>query len=205
MLQTREGRSDTNHQKAKDLLESLLQADIVKFVHFLLDVINVLSILSHVNQNRNSSIADIFATLESTLEMLRIYQTRWGVRDDLRVYPTRQMDLGNHFLGVFARNCPLGGFFFPPQTRAKRTPGRFSHTLSGNCLLGGKRNISDVRNLVLTHLIKRLRGCFRDVNQDVVKAATTGSFKLWPAKINQGNVWTRALNLLFFDCLYTCL
>lgn len=73
MLQTREGRSDTNHQKAKDLVESLLQADIVKCVHFLLDITDVLSILSRVNQNRNSSIADILATLESTLEMLRIY------------------------------------------------------------------------------------------------------------------------------------
>lgn len=76
MLQADEGRSDTNHQKAKDLLEFLLQADIVKFIHFLVDVINILSILSRVNQNRNSSIADIFATLESTLEMLKIYQTR---------------------------------------------------------------------------------------------------------------------------------
>lgn len=75
-LQTDEGGSDTSHQKAKELLDVLLQADIVKFVHFLVDVINVLSLLSHVIQNRNSSIADIFATLESTLEMLRIYQTR---------------------------------------------------------------------------------------------------------------------------------
>ncbi|NIG59413.1 zinc finger protein [Pontoporia blainvillei] len=146
MLQTREGRSDTNHQKAKDLVESPLQADIVKFVHFLLDVTDVLSILSRVNQNRNSSIADIFATLESTLEMLRIYQTRPGPKE-----------------------CPVDSV---------------TH-FQGNCLLAGKQNISDVRNVVLTHLIKRLRGCFRDVNQDVVKAATTGSFKLWPAKINQ--------------------
>lgn len=76
MLQTHEDRRDTGHQTAKELLEPLLQADIVKFVHFLVDVINVLSILSRVNQDRNSSIADIFATLESTLEMLRIYQTR---------------------------------------------------------------------------------------------------------------------------------
>lgn len=76
MLQTEESRSNSSHQKAEELLESLLQADIVKFVHFLVDVVNVLSILSHVNQNRNSSIADVFATLESTLEMLQIYQTR---------------------------------------------------------------------------------------------------------------------------------
>ncbi|XP_044788545.2 sperm flagellar protein 2 isoform X2 [Bubalus bubalis] len=140
-----ESRSDSSHQKAKELLESLLQADVVKFVHFLVDVINVLSILSHVNQNRNSSIADIFATLESTLEMLQIYQTRPGPKE-------RGMDSVTHF--------------------------------HGNCL-GGKGNISDVRNMVLTHLIKKLRGCFRDANQDVVKATTIGSFKLWPAKINQ--------------------
>lgn len=206
MLQTREGRSDTNHQKAKDLVESLLQADIVKCVHFLLDVTDVLSILSRVNQNRNSSIADIFATLESTLEMLRIYQTRWGVRDDLRVYPTRQMDLGNNLLGALAHNCLLGGFFFPlPRPGPKERPVDSVTHFQGNCLLAGKRNTSDVRNMVLTHLIKRLRGCFRDVNQDVVKAAATGSFQLRPAKINQANVWTPALNLLFFDCLYTCL
>lgn len=79
MLQAVEGRNDTSHQKANELLELLLQADIVKFVHFLVDVINVLSILSRVNQNRSSSIADVFATLESTLEMLRMYKTRWGI------------------------------------------------------------------------------------------------------------------------------
>ncbi|XP_070630870.1 sperm flagellar protein 2 isoform X3 [Bos indicus] len=140
-----ESRSDSSHQKAKELLESLLQADVVKFVHFLLDVVNVLSILSHVSQNRNSSIADIFATLESTLEMLQIYQTRPGPKE-------RGVDSVTHF--------------------------------HGNCL-GGKGNISDVRNMVLTHLIKKLRGCFRDANQDVVKATMIGSFKLWPAKINQ--------------------
>ncbi|XP_042089813.1 sperm flagellar protein 2 isoform X2 [Ovis aries] len=142
---TEESRSNSSHQKAEELLESLLQADIVKFVHFLVDVVNVLSILSHVNQNRNSSIADVFATLESTLEMLQIYQTRPGPKE-------RGVDSVTHF--------------------------------HGNCL-GGKGNISDVRNIVLTHLIKRLRGCFRDANQDVVKATTIGSFKLWPAKINQ--------------------
>ncbi|KAK2492976.1 hypothetical protein MC885_017740, partial [Smutsia gigantea] len=140
-----EGRSDTNHQKAKDLLEFLLQADIVKFIHFLVDVINILSILSRVNQNRNSSIADIFATLESTLEMLRIYQTRPGPKE-------RRVDSVTHF--------------------------------HGNCL-GGKGNISDVRNTVLTLLIKRLKSCFKDASEDVVKATTIGSFKLWPAKINQ--------------------
>lgn len=79
MLQAGEGKSDTSQKKSKELLESLLQADIVKFAHFLLDVINVLSILSGVSKNRNSSIADIFATLESMLEMLQRYQTRWEV------------------------------------------------------------------------------------------------------------------------------
>eukprot|EP00071_Canis_lupus_P040082 XP_022273639.1 zinc finger protein 862-like [Canis lupus familiaris] len=140
-----EGRSDTSHQKAKELLGFLLQANIVKFIHFLVDVINVLSILSRVNQNRNSSIADVFATLESTLEMLRIYQTRPGPKE-------RWVDSVTHF--------------------------------HGNCL-GGKGDISDVRRVVLTHLIKRLQGCFRDASQDVLKATMIGSFKLWPAKINQ--------------------
>ncbi|XP_045296364.1 uncharacterized protein LOC123577953 [Leopardus geoffroyi] len=145
MLQAVEGRNDTSHQKANELLEFLLQADIVKFVHFLVDVINVLSILSHVNQNRNSSIADVFASLESTLEMLRMYKTRPGPKE-------RQVDSATHF--------------------------------HGNCL-GGKGNISDVRSTVLTHLVKRLQGCFRDASQDVVKATVIGSFKLWPTKINQ--------------------
>lgn len=76
MLQTDEDGSDTSHLKAKELLEFLLQADMVKFVHFLVDVINALSILSRVGKNRNSSIADVFATVASTLEMLSIYQTR---------------------------------------------------------------------------------------------------------------------------------
>uniref|UniRef100_A0A667FVX1 Sperm flagellar 2 n=2 Tax=Lynx canadensis TaxID=61383 RepID=A0A667FVX1_LYNCA len=140
-----EGRNDTSHQKANELLEFLLQADIVKFVHFLVDVINVLSILSRVNQNRNSSIADVFASLESTLEMLRMYKTRPGPKE-------RQVDSATHFHGN---------------------------------RLGGKGNISDVRSTVLTHLVKRLQGCFRDASQDVVKATVIGSFKLWPTKINQ--------------------
>lgn len=76
MLQEGEERSDTSQQKAKDLLELLLQGSTVKFAHFLVDVINVLSILSRVSQNRNSSIADISATIESTLKMLQMYQTR---------------------------------------------------------------------------------------------------------------------------------
>uniref|UniRef100_A0A2I2YAI9 Sperm flagellar 2 n=1 Tax=Gorilla gorilla gorilla TaxID=9595 RepID=A0A2I2YAI9_GORGO len=139
------GKSDTSQKKPKELLESLLQADIVKFAHFLLDVMNVLSILSCVNKNRNSSIADIFATLESTLEMLQMYQTRLGPKE-------RMVDSATHF--------------------------------HGNCLRG-KENISAVRNIVLTHLIKRLQGCFRDASQNVVRATVIGSFKLWPTKINQ--------------------
>ncbi|XP_027630683.1 E3 SUMO-protein ligase KIAA1586-like [Tupaia chinensis] len=140
-----EDRSDISQQKAKELLELLLQADIVKFAHFLVDVINVLSILSRVSQNRNSSIADIFATLESTLEILQMYQTRPGPKE-------RRVDSVTHFHGNHLR---------------------------------GKENISAVRNMVLTHLIKRLQGCFRDVSQDVVRATMIGSFKLWPTKINQ--------------------
>ncbi|XP_013370455.1 PREDICTED: sperm flagellar protein 2 isoform X2 [Chinchilla lanigera] len=124
-LQTDDNSRSTGQHKARELLDRLLQADVVKFAHFLLDVINVLSILSCVNQNRNSSIADIFATLEATLEMLQIYQTR------------------------------------------------------------GKGNISAVRNVVITHLVKRLQGCFRDASPDVVKATIIGSFKLWPTRINQ--------------------
>lgn len=76
MLQTDEDGSNTSHPNAKELLEFLLQADMVKFVHFLVDVINALSILSRVGKNRNSSIADVFATVVSTLEMLSTYQTR---------------------------------------------------------------------------------------------------------------------------------
>lgn len=52
MLQTEESRSTAVIRKPKNSLESLLQADIVKFVHFLVDVVNVLSILSHVNQEQ---------------------------------------------------------------------------------------------------------------------------------------------------------
>ncbi|XP_076973076.1 sperm flagellar protein 2 isoform X4 [Tamandua tetradactyla] len=92
-----EGRSDANEQKAKELLKLLLHANTVKFAHFLVDVIKVLSILSHVTQSRNSSIADIFATLESTLEMLRIYQTRPGPQE-------RIVDSLTHFHG----NCLSG-------------------------------------------------------------------------------------------------
>ncbi|XP_060047846.1 sperm flagellar protein 2 [Erinaceus europaeus] len=140
-----EGTSEASHQKVKELLRFLLQADIIKFVHFLMDVINVLSILSFENRNRSSSIADVFATLESTLEMLKIYQTRPGPKE-------RTIDLVTHF--------------------------------HGNCLVG-KGNISDVRNKVLALLIKRLKDCFRDASQDVIKATMIGSFKLWPVRINQ--------------------
>lgn len=66
----------------------------------------------------------------------------------------------------------------------------------GNCLRG-KENISAVRNIVLTHLIKRLQGCFRDASQNVARATVIGSFKLWPTKINQGNLYVLTLNLLF--------
>ncbi|XP_049718119.1 sperm flagellar protein 2 isoform X5 [Elephas maximus indicus] len=103
------------------------------------------AIAQQLHSNRNSSIADIFATLESTLEMLRMYQSRPGPKE-------RRVDSVTQFHGNNLR---------------------------------GKGNISAVRNVVLTHLIKRLRGCFQDASQDVVKASTIGSFKLWPRKINQ--------------------
>lgn len=76
VLQADKGKNDTNQQKANELLDLLLQADIIKFAHFLMDIISVLSVLSRACQNRNSSIADIFTTLESTLKMLQIYQSR---------------------------------------------------------------------------------------------------------------------------------
>lgn len=123
MLQTGEDRSDTGHEETKEILELLFQADIVKFVHFLVDVINVLGILSHVSQNRNSSIADVFATLESTLEMLRMYQTRWGERDDLR-------DLGNHLPGTFSCNGLLEGSCFSPDQGPKNVGWIQSHTFT---------------------------------------------------------------------------
>lgn len=76
VLQAEKGKNDTNQQKANELLDLVLQADIIKFAHFLMDIISVLSVLSRASQNRNSSIADVFATLESTLELLQIYQSR---------------------------------------------------------------------------------------------------------------------------------
>ncbi|XP_043831005.1 sperm flagellar protein 2 [Dromiciops gliroides] len=78
-----EGRSTSDHQKASELLQFLLQAEVVRFAHFLLDVINVLSILSRVNQDRNSSIGDVFATLQSTLGTLSMYKKRPGPKERL--------------------------------------------------------------------------------------------------------------------------
>ncbi|XP_039767432.1 zinc finger protein 862-like [Ornithorhynchus anatinus] len=71
-----EGGSVSGDQKAKGLLKLLLNAEVFRFAHFLLDVINVLGILSRVNHDRNSSIADVFATLQSTLETLNMYRSR---------------------------------------------------------------------------------------------------------------------------------
>ncbi|KAK9408608.1 sperm flagellar protein 2 [Crotalus adamanteus] len=78
-----EESGSSNQQKAKDLLKLLLKTDIVKFSHFLLDVINVLNILSRVAHNPNTSIADVFATIQSTLEILQMYQKRSGPRERL--------------------------------------------------------------------------------------------------------------------------
>ncbi|XP_021234980.1 sperm flagellar protein 2 isoform X4 [Numida meleagris] len=82
----------SNRQKVKGLLYLLLKMDIVKFSHFLLDVINVLNILSRVTLDHSSSIADIFATMQSTVETLQMYQTRAGPKE-------RLMETIQHFHG----------------------------------------------------------------------------------------------------------
>ncbi|XP_036602308.1 sperm flagellar protein 2 [Trichosurus vulpecula] len=92
-----EGRSTSDPQKATELLQFLLQAEVVRFAHFLLDVINVLSILSRVNQDRNSSIGDIFATLQSTLGTLSMYKKRPGPKERLAESATHFH--GNQLLG----------------------------------------------------------------------------------------------------------
>ncbi|XP_074876000.1 zinc finger protein 862-like [Buteo buteo] len=135
----------SNRQKVKGLLHLLLRMEIVKFSHFLLDVINVLNILSRVTLDHNSSIADVFATVQSTLETLHMYQTRAGPKE-------RLMETIQHFHGY---------------------------------QLVGNGNISAVRTKVLTNLVKRLRDCFCDASQDVLRATTIGSFKLWPHKMKQ--------------------
>ncbi|XP_029860545.1 sperm flagellar protein 2 isoform X2 [Aquila chrysaetos chrysaetos] len=135
----------SNRQKVKGLLHLLLRMEIVKFSHFLLDVISVLNILSRVTLDHNSSIADIFATVQSTLETLHMYQTRPGPKE-------RLMETVQHFHGY---------------------------------QLVGNGNISAIRTKVLTNLVKRLRDCFCDASQDVLRATTIGSFKLWPHKMKQ--------------------
>ncbi|KAM6035510.1 sperm flagellar protein 2 isoform 2-T2 [Theristicus caerulescens] len=135
----------SNRQKVKGLLHLLLRMEIVKFSHFLLDVINVLNILSRVTLDHNSSIADIFATMQSTLETFHMYQTRAGPKE-------RLMETTQHFHGY---------------------------------QLAGNGNISAVRTKVLSNLGKRLRDCFCDASQDVLRATTIGSFKLWPDKMKQ--------------------
>ncbi|XP_014809464.1 PREDICTED: sperm flagellar protein 2 [Calidris pugnax] len=140
----RDSRS-LNWQKVKGLLQLLLRMEIVKFSHFLLDVINVLNILSRVTLDHNSSIADIFATVQSTLETLHMYQTRGGPKE-------RLVEAIQHFHGY---------------------------------QLAGNGNISAIRTKVLSNLVKRLRDCFCDASQDVLRATTIGSFKLWPDKMKQ--------------------
>ncbi|KAM9167867.1 sperm flagellar protein 2 [Mergus octosetaceus] len=135
----------SNRQKVKGLLHFLLKMEIVKFSHFLLDVINVLNILSRVTLDHNSSIADIFATMQSTVETLQMYQTRAGPKE-------RLMETIQHFHG---------------------------HQLVGN------GNISEERTKVLSNLVKRLHNCFCDASQDVLRATTIGSFKLWPDKMRE--------------------
>ncbi|KAM9261905.1 sperm flagellar protein 2 [Morus bassanus] len=135
----------SNQQKVKDLLHLLLRMEVVKFSHFLLDVINVLNILSRVTLDHNSSIADVFATVQSTLETLHMYQTRAGPKECL-------METIQHFHGY---------------------------------QLVGNGNISAIRTKVLSNLVKRLRDCFCDASQNVLRATTIGSFKLWPDKMKQ--------------------
>jgi len=52
--------------------------------------------------------------------------------------------------------------------------------------LVGNGNISAVRTKVLSNLVKRLRDCFCDASQEVLRATTIGSFKLWPGEMKQG-------------------
>lgn len=47
-------------------------------------------------------------------------------------------------------------------------------------------NITPVQTKVLSNLLKRLRDCFCDASQDVLRATVIGSFKLWPDKMKQG-------------------
>ncbi|XP_042731295.1 LOW QUALITY PROTEIN: sperm flagellar protein 2 [Lagopus leucura] len=93
-----EGDSRTsNRQKDKGLLYLLLKMEVVKFSHFLLDVINVLNILLRVTLDHNSSMADIFATTQSTVETLQMYQTRAGPKE--RLMETIQYFHGHQLVG----------------------------------------------------------------------------------------------------------
>lgn len=65
----------------------LLKTDVVKFSHFLLDVLNALNILSRVAQDQNSSIADVFATIQSTQETLQMYRARLSILNDCLKLP----------------------------------------------------------------------------------------------------------------------
>ncbi|XP_044287342.1 E3 SUMO-protein ligase KIAA1586-like [Varanus komodoensis] len=145
MSKIEEEPCSSNHQKAKDFLKLLLKIDIIKFSHFLLDVVNVLNILSRVAQDQNSSIADVFATFQSMRETLRMYQARTGPREHL-------VETITHFHGY---------------------------------QLVGHDNISAVRIELLNNLLDQLCGCFCDASEDILRASTIGSFKLWPDKIKQ--------------------
>ena len=102
------------------------------------------------------------------------------------------------FQVLFSLKALLGGILFLPRPGPKeRRVDSVTH-FHGNCLKE-KGSISGVRNMVLTHLIKRLQGCFRDASQDVVKATVIGSFNLWPTKKNEGNLYALTLNRQLFD------
>uniref|UniRef100_A0A6J0TWD9 HAT C-terminal dimerisation domain-containing protein n=1 Tax=Pogona vitticeps TaxID=103695 RepID=A0A6J0TWD9_9SAUR len=49
--------------------------------------------------------------------------------------------------------------------------------------LVGDGNISAVRIELLRNLLNQLRDCFCDASEEILRASTIGSFKLWPDKI----------------------
>lgn len=148
--------------------------EIVKFSHFLLDVINVLSILLHITVDHNSSIADIFATMQSTVGTLQMYQARSDISNNeiiILKYSRRVLYIVLYFVSFRAG----------PMERLMKAIQHFhGHQLVEN------GNISAVRTKVPSNVVKRLSDCFCDANQGVLKATLIGSFNLWPDKMKQG-------------------
>lgn len=50
----------------------------------------------------------------------------------------------------------------------------------------GEGDIKVVRTELLNNLLHQLRDCFCDASEEVLRASTVGSFKLWPDKLIQG-------------------